>query len=198
MDVPSAIRLRPAQNRDEHLPHHAGPGLGRAPSTHEHGVVPGGGQDEGTGWPVLMSCRYVTAWLSVVTLTTCRPAGIAPLTSGQLDAGARKIVAPASRAPTIFCWMPPIGSTLPLTSISPVPAMNLPAVRFIVVSLSMIPSANIMPALGPPMSPTLNFTVNGKLNCTPTRTPISGRPPDSLVPTLTVWLRPFRRMVRVR
>ncbi len=57
------------------------------------------------------------------------------------------------------------------------------------VSLSMMPSANIMPALGPPMSPTLNFTVNGNWELhgdldAHHRT----RPPDSFVPTRTVWL----------
>ena len=44
----------------------------------------------------------------------------------------------------------------------PVPAMNLPPVRFIGVSLLMIPSANIIPALGPPMFLILIFTGNGK------------------------------------
>src|ERR1700756_4834894 len=54
---------------------------------------------------------------------------------------------PPPRAPAIFCWMPPIGSIAPLGSISPVPAMNLPPVRLSGVILSMIPSANISPAL---------------------------------------------------
>ena len=56
-----------------------------------------------------------------------------------------------------------------------------------------------MPALGPPMSPTLNFTVNGNLYCTVTCTPITAAAPR------TPWsrpgpsrLRPSRRMVRVR
>src|SRR6202011_3365639 len=134
-----------------------------------------GRQHDGTGWPALMSCRYVTAWVSVLTLTTRRPAGIAPLTSEQLEAGARKIVAPASRAPTIFCWMPPIGSTLPLTSISPVPAMNLPPVRSIVVSLSMMPSANIMPALD----------THHRVPPTPLPCPLlSGPDPDRLAPAV--------------
>src|SRR3984957_4336710 len=96
-----------------------------------------------------MSSRYVTAWLSVLTLTTCRPAGIAPLTLEQLDAGARKIVAPASRAPTIFCWMPPIGSTFPLTSISPVPAVNLPAGRFCFGQFVDEPERDHLPRAGP-------------------------------------------------
>ena len=70
--------------------------------------------------------------------------------------------------------------------------MNLPPVRFSAVSLSMMPSANIMPALGPPMSPTLIFTVNGNLYCSMISTPMTARPPDSLVPTWSVLAWPFR------
>ena len=46
---------------------------------------------------------------SVDTFTSRSPAGTAPVVSAQFPAGVRKIVAPAERAPTIFCWMPPIG-----------------------------------------------------------------------------------------
>ena len=101
----------------------------------------------------------------MLTLTTRSPAGTAPTVSEQLPAGARKTVAPASRAPTIFCWIPPIAETAPLGEISPVPAMNLPPARSMPVSRSMIPRANIMPALGPPMLPMLMSTVNGNWYC---------------------------------
>ena len=95
------------------------------------------------------------------TFTRRIPAGTAPAVSGQLAAGVRKSVAPACRAPAIFCWMPPIAPTDPSAEISPVPATNLPPVRFPGVSLSTMPSANIRPALGPPMSPTLILMLNG-------------------------------------
>ena len=55
-----------------------------------------------------------------------QPVGDRPRTSSQLSAGARNHVAPASRAPTSFCWMPPIGPTVPASSIVPVPATNAP------------------------------------------------------------------------
>ena len=42
-----------------------------------------------------------------------------------------------------------------------------------------------MPALGPPMSPTLILTWNGNLYCSVICTPITGCPPDCLVPTWT-------------
>ena len=102
------------------------------------------------------------AWRSVATLIRRSPAGTAPTVSAQLAAGVRKTVAPAARAPAIFCWMPPIADTAPLAEISPVPATNLPPVRLPGVSLSTMPSANIIPALGPPMSPTLIWMRNGK------------------------------------
>ena len=130
----------------------------------------------------------MTAWLRVLTLTRRMPLGTAPLVSAQLLAGVRKMVAPALRAPIIFCWMPPMGCTWPLAVISPVPAMNRPAVRSSLVSLSMMPSANIMPALGPPMSPTLILTWNGNLYSSVICTPITGCPPDCLVPTWNWWL----------
>ena len=97
----------------------------------------------------------------MATLARRSPAGTAPLVSVQFAAGVRNQVAPAARAPAIFCWMPPIGETSPLAEISPVPAMNFPPVRLPGVSLSTMPSANIIPALGPPMSPTLILILNG-------------------------------------
>src|ERR1700735_473993 len=61
-----------------------------------------------------------------LTLIRRSPAGTDPVVSGQFATGVRKTVAPAARAPAIFCWIPPIGSTVPLASISPVPAMDRP------------------------------------------------------------------------
>jgi hypothetical protein len=75
--------------------------------------------------------------------------------------------------------------------------MNRPPVRLSGVSLSMIPRANIMPALGPPMSPTLIFTVNGKLNFSPTWIPNTARPRFSFVPTWTCRVAPLRFTVTV-
>src|SRR5262249_54381805 len=58
----------------------------------------------------------------VSTLTRRMSPLRAPLASSQLSAGTRNSCAPSSRAPTIFCWMPPIGPTVPSGAISPVPA----------------------------------------------------------------------------
>src|ERR1700750_1499607 len=67
----------------------------------------GTAQQEGAEAPDLRFCRAVTASCRVLTLTRRSPAGTAPLASAQLAAGVRKTVAPALRAPIIFCWMPP-------------------------------------------------------------------------------------------
>ena len=56
----------------------------------------------------------------------------------------------------------------------------------------MMPSANIIPALGPPMSPTLICTVNGNLYCSCTCTPITGVPPEDLLATGNVSVLPPR------
>lgn len=57
----------------------------------------------------------------------------------------------ASRAPNSFCRMPPIGPTVPAASIVPaLPATSRPPLSSPGVSMSMMPNANIMPALGPP------------------------------------------------
>src|SRR5690348_17270118 len=122
---------------------------------------PAAGQQDGTLPPAARAFRARTAPARVETLTSRSPCGTAPAVFGQLPAGVRKTVAPAARAPAIFCWIPPIGLTAPLAEISPVPAMNRPSVRLPGVSLSMMPRANISPALGPPMSPTLILTWNG-------------------------------------
>src|SRR5579875_1936453 len=87
----------------------------------------GPGQQDGTDRPALRLSSAETAPDSVLTLTTFSPLGMAPSTSEQLPAGARKTVAPASRAPIIFCWMPPMGWTAPAAVISPVPRMGLPS-----------------------------------------------------------------------
>ena len=45
----------------------------------------------------------------------------------------------------------------------------------------MIPSANIIPALGPPMLPMLILTLNGNTKLSPTCTPTWGAPPTLAV-----------------
>ena len=72
-----------------------------------------GHQQVGAERPALSASRDRTAPASVLTRTSRIPAGTAPLASAQLPAGARKTVAPLARAPAIFCWMPPMGSTAP-------------------------------------------------------------------------------------
>ena len=58
--------------------------------------------------------------------------------------------------------MPPIGPTSPVELIVPVPATDSPPLSEPGVSLSTIPRANIMPALGPPTFSSWMVTVNGK------------------------------------
>ncbi len=60
-------------------------------------------QQPGTLRPALIAVRSSMAWRSVATLARRSPAGTAPVVSEQLAAGVRKIVAPAARAPAIFC-----------------------------------------------------------------------------------------------
>ena len=71
---------------------------------------------------------------------------------GAVPAGERNTVAPLSRAPIIFCVMPPIGPTLPVVVDGPGAGDELAAGQRPGVSLSTMPSANISPALGPPTS----------------------------------------------
>jgi hypothetical protein len=78
-----------------------------------------------------------------------------------LAAGEKNTVAPLCRAPIIFWVIPPIAPTLPVASIVPVPAMYRPPVSDPGVSLSMIPNANIIPALGPPTSRSPKVTLKG-------------------------------------
>ena len=111
----------------------------------------------------------------VSTLTRVSPSGVSLAAAAQLSAGVRKYWAPLSRAPTVFISMPPIGPTLPSSSIVPVPATNLPPVRSPGVSLSTMPSANISPALGPPTSASLMSMVNGKVWSVPAWMPTMAR-----------------------
>src|SRR5436190_8943201 len=104
-----------------------------------------------------------SASVSVPTVARRRPLGLACTASEQFRLGTRKTVAPWFRALIIFCWMPPMGPTLPLPSISPVPATTTPPVRSPGVSRSMIASAYISPALGPPTSPASMLMGNGGL-----------------------------------
>jgi hypothetical protein len=99
----------------------------------------------------------------VLTFTRVRPSGMSEAADAQFSAGVRKYSAPAFRAPTVFIPMPPIGPTLPFSSIVPVPATNLPPVRSPGVTLSTMPRENIRPALGPPTSASLMSMVNGKV-----------------------------------
>ena len=64
----------------------------------------------------------------VVAFTSRMSLLCAPSASSQLSAGTRNSWAPSSRAPTIYCWMPPIAPTVPSASISPVPATRPPPV----------------------------------------------------------------------
>ncbi len=72
----------------------------------------------------------------VSTLTSVSPPGVSLAAAAQLSLGVRKYWAPMLRAPTVFISMPPIGPTLPASSMVPVPATNLPPVRLPGVSLS--------------------------------------------------------------
>ena len=75
--------------------------------------------------------------------------------------GQEPVGAGALERRTSFCWMPPIGPTAPSESIVPVPAIRSPPVISPGVSLSTMPRAKIIPALGPPMSSIRICTWNG-------------------------------------
>lgn len=123
------------------------------------------------------------------TRTNVRPSGMSEAAAAQFSSGVRKYRAPASRAPTSFMPMPPIGPTFPLSSIVPVPATNLPPVRSPGVILSTIPSANISPALGPPTSASLMSISNGNVWSVPAWIPTMARSsPSSDLTVLTVTL----------
>jgi hypothetical protein len=98
----------------------------------------------------------------VATRTTRSPSGTLPTTSEQLSAGARKKSAPALRAPTSFCRMPPIGPTVPSSAIVPVPAIRRPPVSSPGVRTSRIARLNISPADGPPTPPVRSVTSTGR------------------------------------
>ncbi len=72
-------------------------------------------------------------------------------------------MAPLPSAPYIFCRMPPIAPIVPALSMVPVPATFAPPLSLPGVSLSMIPSANIIPAEGPPTFSSWILTWNGKV-----------------------------------
>ncbi|CPU67255.1 Uncharacterised protein [Mycobacteroides abscessus] len=80
--------------------------------------------------------------------------------------------------------MPPIGPTSPSTLMVPVPAMTTPFASSSGVSWSTIPSANIVPALGPPMSSIWISTSTGKSNAGSMNTPSSAVSPPSVVATV--------------
>ncbi len=101
------------------------------------------------------------------------PSGTCPTTSSQFAAGARNHAAPEFRAPTSFCWIPPMGPTTPAESMVPVPATRIPPVIAPGVSLSTMPRANIIPALGPPTSSIWIVTSNGNSYRGSIRTPSS-------------------------
>ena len=121
-------------------------------------------------------------------MTSCSPAGGRRIASAQLPAGTRKTVAPLAFAAMSFSGMPPIGPTVPDTSICPVPATNLPPVRSSGPIFSRMPSANISPADGPPIrSSSAIFTVNGAVLSSVTPTPSTARvAPASSVPSAVV------------
>ena len=121
--------------------------------------------------PLLIFSSAFVASSMVETFTRVSPSGTSAAAAAQFSAGVRKYSAPAWRAPMVFIWMPPIGPTLPASSMVPVPATNLPPVRSSGVSLSTMPSANIRPALGPPTSASLMSIVNGKVWSVPARMP---------------------------
>ncbi|CAB4934708.1 unannotated protein [freshwater metagenome] len=88
----------------------------------------------------------------MLTAATVSPSGTRPLASLQCTAGIKNSSAPLLRAPASFWRMPPIAPTAPSGVIVPVPAIVRPFARSSGLSLSMSPSVNIRPALGPPTS----------------------------------------------
>ena len=82
------------------------------------------------------------------------------LASRAFSAGTRKASTPASRAPIVFCLMPPIGPTRPSRKISPVAAILWPRSTFR-PSSSRTSSANASPADGPPTPPASIETGSG-------------------------------------
>ena len=82
----------------------------------------------------------------------------------------------ARRSSSAGC--PRSAPTLPSAVIVPVPAMNLPSVRSVLPTLSMIPRANIRPADGPPISlPSPSSTVYGVRHAVAGGTEIPSEPP---------------------
>ena len=152
------LRLAPAPRS----PHALGPRLSRMGLTGSPGS----------------SSRKENGWVRALTLTRRRPAGMclrAVLRGGQ------QMVAPALGAAIHLLLDAADRLHLPAAVHSPVPAMNLPLVR---LSLELVDDAKrgIMPALGPPMSPTPSSTVNGNSDCSAILTPITGSPDPSVGP----------------
>src|SRR5699024_2703416 len=115
----------------------------------------------------------------VETATTSSPSGTWPSTSSQFPLGARKYSAPVSRAPTICCRIPPMGPTAPSAAMVPVPAIACPPVSAPGVSSSQTHRAKIIPALGPPISPTELYTSLGNSQPLASRTPVLDSPPTA-------------------
>src|SRR5690606_14869833 len=65
------------------------------------------------------------AALRVSARTNLRSVSVA-IADVQLPGGTKKSSAPSSCAAAIFCWIPPIGPTLPVSSTVPVPATGTP------------------------------------------------------------------------
>ena len=105
----------------------------------------------------------------------------------------------ACLAATSFWAMPPIGPTLPSSSISPVPAMTIPPVRSVGSSLSTMPRANMSPADGPPIRSRSIFRSNGCGCFCSTVIPIRGLPSSAFAGArvrVVAW--PPRVMPKVR
>ncbi len=108
-------------------------------------------------------------------------------------------MAPADRAAYSFCWIPPIGPTLPLPSMVPVPAIRRPPVMSSGVSLSTMPRANISPALGPPTLSSWMRTVNGYWASSRSTIPTIatfGSSGAARVVRVSSWVAPPRRTVK--
>ena len=117
-------------------------------------------------------------------------------------AGRRKEHArPAMTAAAIFCWMPPIGPTSPKPSTVPVPAIVRPPVRPPGVSLSMMPSASAVPALGPPMTsgsiPMCTLMPGNVAVRSGVKPTIEAPPTPLMVLVVTVRVLPLRWIVRL-
>ena len=89
--------------------------------------------------------------------------------------GRQEVLAPLSRAPMVFISMPPIGPTLPSSSIVPVPATNFPPVRLPGVSLSYDPQREHQSGAGPAHVRELDVDVEREGVVGPGRMPTTAR-----------------------